>query len=259
MLFPPSTIKKFHAKILFVAWLCDLSWEVKMFHLFFQGKTSRKFLSLLLIYLPVFWLRIWSCHGLSCVHVRASWYEFHCVVCRCGWLKRYLQKFKQHGFLCCLLFLYLYLYPLSCIIIYVCFFLFPLCVPSDLKIGYEKSILTRTETLSLTTCFKEPLLFITLFLKRNCFYLLFICYLLLLEHETRARCDFCIVTPKSCVRDNINWEIKSNYAREIREINPSLNYENLYFFVVKRNHFKLAYIVVYFHLICLSKELVTRH
>ena len=56
------------------------------------------------------------------------------------------------------------------------FFLFPLCVPSDLKIGYEKSILTRTETLSLTTCFKEPLLFITLFLKRNCFYLLFICY-----------------------------------------------------------------------------------
>ena len=84
MLFPPSTIKKFHAKILFVAWLCDLSWEVKMFHLFFQGKTSRKFLSLLLIYLPVFWLRISSCHGLSCVHVRASWYEFHCVVCRCG-------------------------------------------------------------------------------------------------------------------------------------------------------------------------------
>ena len=84
MLFPPSTIKKFHAKILFVAWLCDLSWEVKMFHLFFQGKTSRKFLSLLLIYFPVFWLRIWSCHGLSCVYVRASWYEFHCVVCRCG-------------------------------------------------------------------------------------------------------------------------------------------------------------------------------
>ena len=170
-----------------------------------------------------------------------------------------LQKFKQHGFPCCLLFLYLYLYPLSRNIYMYVFVLFPLCVPSDLKIGYEKSILTRTETLSLTTCFKEPLLFIPLILKRTCFYLLFICYLLLLEHETRARCDFYIVTPKSCVRDNINWEIKSNYAREIREINPSLNYENLYFFVVKRNHFKLAYIVVYFHLICLSKELVTRH
>ena len=61
---------------------------------FFQGKTFRKFLSLLLIYLPVFWLRISSCHGLSCVHVRASWYEFHCVVCRCGWLKRYLHAAK---------------------------------------------------------------------------------------------------------------------------------------------------------------------
>ena len=204
MLFPPSTIKKFHAKISFVAWLCDLSWEVKMFHLFFQGKTSRKFLSLLLIYLPVFWLRISSCHGLSCLHVRASWYEFHCVVCRCGWLKRYLHAAKVQATRVPMLslFFYLYLYPLSCNIIYVCFFLFPLCVPSDLKISYEKSILTRTETLSLTTCFKEPLLFITLFLKRTCFYLLFICYLLLLEHETRARCDFCIVTPKSCVRNN---------------------------------------------------------
>ena len=261
MLFQPSTIKKFHAKILFVAWLCDLSWEVKMFHLFFQGKTSRKFLSLLLIYLPVFWLRISSCHGLSCVHVRASWYEFHCVVCRCGWLKRYLHAAKVQATRVPMLSPFsLFVFVSSFLHYHICmFFLFPLCIPSDLKIGYEKSILTRTETLSLTTCFKEPLLFITLFLKRTCFYLLFICYLLLLEHETRARYDFCIVTPKSCVRDNINWEIKSNYAREIREINPSLNYENLYFFVVKRNHFKLAYIVVYFHLICLSKELVTRH
>ena len=261
MLFPPSTIKKFHAKILFVAWLCDLSWEVKMFHLFFQGKTSRKFLSLLLIYLPVFWLRISSCHGLSCVHVRASWYEFHCVVCRCGWLKRYLHAAKVQATRVPMLSPFsLFVFVSSFLHYHICmFFLFPLCIPSDLKIGYEKSILTRTETLSLTTCFKEPLLFITLFLKRTCFYLLFICYLLLLEHETRARYDFCIVTPKSCVRDNINWEIKSNYAREIREINPSLNYENLYFFVVKRNHFKLAHIVVYFHLICLSKELVTRH
>ena len=27
---------------------------------------------------------------------------------------------------------------------------------------------------------------------------------------------FCFVTPKNCVCDNINCEIKSNYAREIR-------------------------------------------
>ena len=27
---------------------------------------------------------------------------------------------------------------------------------------------------------------------------------------------FCFVIPKNCVRDNKNWEIKINYAREIR-------------------------------------------
>ena len=50
--------------------------------LFFQEDTSEKFLILLLSYLPVFWLQISSvfaiiyadCHGLSCVHVRASSY-----------------------------------------------------------------------------------------------------------------------------------------------------------------------------------------
>ena len=82
------------------------------------------------------------------------------------------QKGKQHGFLCFLLLLYLYFYSLSRIIIHVCFF-FLQRVPSDLEVGYEKSILTRTETFSITICFKEPLLFITLFLKRMCF----ICYL----------------------------------------------------------------------------------
>ena len=53
-------------------------------------------------------------------------------------------------------------------------FEFPKRVPSDLEVGYEKSILTRTETFSITICFKEPLLFITLFLKIMCFYQLFI-------------------------------------------------------------------------------------
>ena len=49
---------------------------------FFQEDTSRKFLILLLSYFPVFWLQISfafaiifaDCHGLSCVHVRASSY-----------------------------------------------------------------------------------------------------------------------------------------------------------------------------------------
>ena len=50
-------------------------------YLFSQENTSRKFLNLLLFYLPVFWLQLSSafaiifaeCRGL-CVHLRASWY-----------------------------------------------------------------------------------------------------------------------------------------------------------------------------------------
>ena len=82
MFFPLSTIKKFQAEIVFVAWLRDLSWKVKIVYLFLQENNSRKFLNLLLFYLPVFWPQISSafaiifadCHGLSCVHVRASSY-----------------------------------------------------------------------------------------------------------------------------------------------------------------------------------------
>ena len=74
--------------------------------------------------------------------------------------------------------------------------------PSDLEVGYVKSILTRmtrTETFSITIYFKEPLLFITF--SREC---VFICYLFPLEHETGSDKFFCFVTPKNCVCDNIN-------------------------------------------------------
>ena len=54
----------------------------KLFIFFFQEDTSRKFLILLLSYFPAFGQKISSafaitfadCHGLSCVHVRASSY-----------------------------------------------------------------------------------------------------------------------------------------------------------------------------------------
>ena len=53
-----------------------------------QENTSSKVLTLLLFYLPVFWLQISSafgiifanCHGLSRVHVRVSWYTALCRV-----------------------------------------------------------------------------------------------------------------------------------------------------------------------------------
>ena len=54
-------------------------------------------------------------------------------------------------------------------------FKFPQRVPSDLEVGYEKSILTRmtrTETFPITIYFKEPLLFITF--SRECVFILFL-------------------------------------------------------------------------------------
>ena len=94
--FPLSTIKKFHAEIVFEAWLGNLSGEVKIVYLLFLENSSRKCLILLLFYLPFFWLQISSafaiifaaCHGLSCVHVRASWYTaLFRVSLRGVWLK----------------------------------------------------------------------------------------------------------------------------------------------------------------------------
>ena len=55
--FPLSIIKTFHAEIIFVAWLRDLSWEVKIVCLFLLESTSRKFLILLLFHLPVFYCK----------------------------------------------------------------------------------------------------------------------------------------------------------------------------------------------------------
>ena len=187
MVFPLSTIKKFHVEIVFVAWLRDLSWETKIFYLFFfQEDTSRKFLILLLSYFPVFWLQISSafaiifadCHGLSCVHVRASSYTglfrvslagvgLMCV----GLVQKISARCNTGSYVFSFFFICIFILLLALSHIYV--FLFPQRVPSDLEVGYEKSILTRTETFSITICFKEPLLFITLFLKRICFYLPF--------------------------------------------------------------------------------------
>ena len=74
-------ISYFHVEIVFVAWLRDLM-RSKNSLSFFSKDTSEKFLILLLSYLPGFWLQTSSafiiifddCHGLSCVHVRASSY-----------------------------------------------------------------------------------------------------------------------------------------------------------------------------------------
>ena len=172
------------------------SWEVKILFLFFFSKdTSGKFLILLLSYLPGFLLQTSSaftiifadCHGLSCVHARASSYTAlfrvskRVVGLRCVGLAQKMSARCNTGsyvfsfFFICFLF--------SSLHYYVCmFFSFPQRAPSDLEVGYGKSILSRTETLFITIYFKEPLLFITYFSRER----VFICYLFPLEYETRS-------------------------------------------------------------------------
>ena len=143
MLFPLSTIKKFHAEIIFVAWLRDV-----FVYLFFQGNTSRKFLNLLLFYLPGFWPQISSafaiifaeCHGLSSVQVRASWQAalfrvllrgvgFRCV----GLTQNISARCKRASHTGS--YVYLYFNCLSCNIIDVCFCFHSLSLARSLRFG----------------------------------------------------------------------------------------------------------------------------
>ena len=163
--------------------------------LFFQEDTFEKFLILLLSYLPVFWLQVSSkftiifadCHGLSCVHVRASSYTallrvslrgvgLGCV----GLAQRMSARYNTGSYVFSFFFICFFILFLALSHTYV--FLFPQRVPSDLEVGYEKSILSRTGTSSITICFEEPLLFITYY-SREC---IFICCLFPSEHETRS-------------------------------------------------------------------------
>ena len=124
--------------------------------LFFQEDTSEKFLILLLSYLPVFWLQISSvfaiisadCHGLSCVHVRASSFRVSLrgVGLRCvGLAQKISARCNTGSYVFSFFFICIFILLLALSHIYV--FLFPQHVPSDLEVGHEKSILTRTEIL----------------------------------------------------------------------------------------------------------------
>ena len=88
-----------------------------------------------------------------------------------------LEKGKQHGLLCFLLVIYLslYFYFTSYIVVHVFSFLFPQLVPSDSEVGDEKSVLTRTETLSITICFKEPCHLLPYFSRGSVFFFAIYC------------------------------------------------------------------------------------
>ena len=115
--------------------------------LFLLESTSRKFLILLFISFACFLLQISSafaiifahCPGLSCVHVRASWYTTPFLVffawCRANVFRSDSKDIYtlQHRLLCFLLFLYFYFYSPPCIITHVCYFNFLSAFPQIWK------------------------------------------------------------------------------------------------------------------------------
>ena len=131
-------------EIIFVAWLPDLSWEVKIVTFFFLEDTSRKFLILLLSYFPIFWLQISfafdiifaDCHGLSWVHVRASSYtalfrvSLGSVGLRCvGLAQKISARCNTGSYVFSFFFICIFILFLASLHIYI--FLFPQRVPSD--------------------------------------------------------------------------------------------------------------------------------
>ena len=150
--------------------------------LFFQEDTSRKFLILLLSYFPVFWLQISSafaiifadCHGLSCVHVRASSYTgllrvgvgwvLGGVGLRCVGLAQKISARCNTGsyvvsfFFICIFILFLALSNLHVFLI-----------PSARSLRFGRRLwkvsIDQNWNLFYHYFFQRPLLFITLFLK----------------------------------------------------------------------------------------------
>ena len=195
MYFPLSTIKKFHVEIVFVAWLRDLSWEVKIVFLFFKKtppESSLSFCHLICLFfdckyhlhLPLFSLIVMAFPACTCelVHIQDS-FEFLWVVsglvCRSG--SKDICTL-QHGFLCFLLFLYLYFHSLACIITHLCFF-----IPSarSLRFGSRpwKVNIDQNWNPFLSLLVSENPRHLWLYFSRKC---VFICYLFPLEYETRS-------------------------------------------------------------------------
>ena len=187
MFFPLSTIKKFHVEIVFVAWLRDLSWEVKIVFLFLRRHFQKVLYPSLILF--VWFLNaniICICHYFRwlswplCVHARASSYtvlfrvSLRGVGHKCvGLAQKISARCNSDFYVFSFFFICIFILLLALSHMYVFFNPSARSLRFGSRLWLEKSILTRTETFSITICFKEPLLFISLFLKRICFYLPF--------------------------------------------------------------------------------------
>ena len=166
-----------------------------MFIFFFQEGTSRKFLILLLSYFPVFWLQISSafaiifadCHGLSCVHVRASsytglfWVSLAGVGLMCvGLVQNISARCNTGSYVFSFFFISIFILLLPLSHIYVFF------IPSarSLRFGSRpwKVNIDQNWNIFLSLFVLENPRHLWLYFSRKC---VFICYLFPLEHETR--------------------------------------------------------------------------
>ena len=144
-----------------------------------------------------------DCHGLSCVHVRASSYtglfrvSLGGVGLRCvGLAQKISARCNTGSYVFSFFFICIFILLLALSHIYV--FLFPQHVPSDLEVGHEKSILTRTEILFYHYLFQRTPLICDFISQENVF--LFAIYF---HQNMKLGPDkfFRLVTPKNCVCD----------------------------------------------------------
>ena len=160
------------------------------------GNTSRKFLILLLSYFPIFWLQISSafatifadCHGLSCVHVRASSYtalfqvSLSGVGLKCVGLAQKISARCNTGF-------YVFSFFFICIFILLLALshMYVFFIPSarSLRFGSRlwKVNIDQNWNPFLSLFVSENPRHLWLYFSRKC---VFICYLFPLEHETRS-------------------------------------------------------------------------
>ena len=115
-----------------------------------------------------------ECHGPSCVCVRGIWYtalfrvSLRGVGLRCVGLPRKISARGNTGsHVFSFFFIWIFILLLALSHIYV--FLFPQRVPSDLEVGHEKSILTRTEILFYHYLFRRTPVICDFILQENVF------------------------------------------------------------------------------------------
>ena len=193
MFFPLSTTKKFHTEIVFVAWLRDLSWEIKIVYLFFTRKNFNKIFNLSVAlfscFLPanivyIYYYFRWL--SWPFLRARPSQFIYSALSSFFAWCRACGSGTKdictlQHGFPCFPLFLCIFIIFLALSHMYI------ILIPSarSLRFGSRlwKVNIDQNWNPFLSLFVSENPRHLWLYFSRKC---VFICYLFPLEHETRS-------------------------------------------------------------------------